>query len=56
MKQYRTIGTTVNTLIRLGFTLSHLEEWGPTDDQIAASPELTEDRERPMFLLVAARR
>lgn len=56
IKQHRTIGTTLNLLIRLGFTISHVEEWGPTDEQIAAKPELAEERERPMFLLVAARR
>ncbi len=56
IKQHRTIGTTLNLLIRLGFAISHVEEWGPTDEQIAAKPELAEERERPMFLLVAARR
>jgi SAM-dependent methyltransferase len=56
VKQHRTIGTTLNLLIRCGFTLSHVEEWNPTDEQIAAKPELAEERERPMFLLVAARR
>jgi ubiquinone/menaquinone biosynthesis C-methylase UbiE len=56
VKQHRTIGTTLNLLIGLGFTISHVEEWGPTDEQIAAKPALAEERERPMFLLVAARR
>jgi SAM-dependent methyltransferase len=56
IKQHRTIGTTLNLLIRPGFTISQVEEWGPTSEQIAAKPELAEERERPMFLLVAARR
>lgn len=56
IKQHRTIGTTVNMLIEIGFTLSHIEEWSPTDNQIAARPELAEERERPMFLLISARR
>lgn len=56
IKQHRTIGTTLNLLIQTGFTIGHLEEWGPTDEQITAMPELAEERERPMFLLVAARR
>lgn len=56
IKQHRTIGTTLNHLIRCGFTVAHVEEWAPTDEQIAARPELSEERERPMFLLVAARR
>jgi SAM-dependent methyltransferase len=56
IKQHRTIGTTLNLLIRLGFVISHVQEWGPTDEQIAAQPELGEERERPMFLLIAADR
>jgi SAM-dependent methyltransferase len=56
VKQHRTIGTTINLLIRLGFVISHVEEWGPTDEQIAAQPELAEERERPMFLFIAAHR
>jgi SAM-dependent methyltransferase len=56
IKQHRTIGTTLNLLIRLGFTISHVEEWSPTDDQIAAKPELAEEQERPMFLLIATQR
>jgi SAM-dependent methyltransferase len=56
VKQHRTIGTTLTTLIRLGFAIAHVEEFGPTAEQIAIRPELAEERERPMFLLVAARR
>jgi SAM-dependent methyltransferase len=56
VKHHRMIGTTLTTLIRSGFTISHVEEFGPTDEQIAARPELAEERERPMFLLVGARR
>jgi hypothetical protein len=33
-----------------------VEEFRPTAEQIAAAPELSEELERPMFLLVAARR
>jgi SAM-dependent methyltransferase len=56
VKQHRTIGTTLNLLIRSGFTIGHVEEWSPTDEQIAARPVLAEERERPMFLLIMARR
>jgi SAM-dependent methyltransferase len=56
VKQHRTIGTTLNSLIRLGFAISHVEEWGPTDEQIKVKPEWARERERPMFLLVAAGR
>jgi SAM-dependent methyltransferase len=56
IKQHRTIGTTVNLLCHSGFALTHLEEWGPTEDQIAAHPEWAEHRDRPMFLLISARK
>lgn len=56
LKHHRTIATTLNALIRVGFAISRVEEFGPTDEQVAAKPELAEERERPMFLLVSARR
>jgi len=56
VKQHRTLGTTLNLLIRQGFTLAHVEDWGPSEAQVAAQPDLAEERERPMFLLVAADR
>jgi SAM-dependent methyltransferase len=56
VKQHRTLATWVNMLIRRGFTLTHLDEWGPTPAQIAATPEWAVERDRPPFLLVAAER
>jgi len=56
IKQHRTLTTYLSLLLGLGFTLSHIEEWGPTDEQIAARSALADERQRPMFLLVAARR
>ncbi|MEO5760603.1 MAG: class I SAM-dependent methyltransferase, partial [Mesorhizobium sp.] len=56
VKHHRTIGTTLNVLIGAGFTIAHVEEFCPTAEQIAAKPELAEELERPMFLLVSARR
>ena len=56
IKQHRTLGTYLNLLLRLGFVLQHVEEWTATDEQIAAQPSLAEERQRPTFLLVAARR
>jgi SAM-dependent methyltransferase len=56
IKQHRTLATYINMLPRLGFTLSRIEEWRPTDEQIAARPELADELHRPMFLLVSARR
>jgi hypothetical protein len=56
IKQHRTIGTTLNALIAQGFTIAHVEEWAPTDAQVAARPALAVERQRPPFLLVSARR
>jgi ubiquinone/menaquinone biosynthesis C-methylase UbiE len=56
VKQHRTMGTTLNTLIGAGFTICHVEEWRPTAEQITAQPALAEELERPMMLLVAAQR
>jgi SAM-dependent methyltransferase len=53
IKQHRTIATYVGLLLRQGFRLAHLEEWGPTPQQIAAQPTLAVERERPPFLLIA---
>lgn len=56
VKYHRRIGTTLNTLIRSGFAICQVEEFAPTAEQIVASPELEEELERPMMLLVAAER
>jgi SAM-dependent methyltransferase len=56
IKHHRTIGTTLTLLVRSGFTIDHVEEWSPTDAQIAEQPTLAQERERPMFLLIRARR
>ena len=56
VKQHRTIATYLNLLIAAGFSILKMEEWGPTDEQVAAHPEWACERERPPFLLVAAAR
>jgi SAM-dependent methyltransferase len=55
-KYHRRLGTTLNTLIDTGFTVQHVEEFAPTPAQIAAQPDLAEEVERPMMLLVSAQR
>ncbi len=56
IKYHRTLGTTLNTLIAAGFTLRHINEWGPSTEQIAMTPELAEEAERPMMVLISAQR
>jgi ubiquinone/menaquinone biosynthesis C-methylase UbiE len=54
IKQHRTFATYINLLLQAGFSIAHVEEWGPTDAQIAAQPSLADERQRPTFLLLAA--
>ena len=56
IKQHRTLATYLNMLLRRGFTLCHVEEWGPTEEQIAAHPQWADERQRPPFVLIGARR
>jgi SAM-dependent methyltransferase len=56
LKYHRTIGTTLNTLISSGFAIHHVEEFAPTVEQIAENPNLAEEVERPMMLLISAQR
>lgn len=56
VKQHRTVGTYVNLLRRSGFVVDQLIDWGPSDEQVAETPEWAVEQERPPFLLVAATR
>ncbi|MGN6551913.1 MAG: class I SAM-dependent methyltransferase [Pararhizobium sp.] len=56
VKYHRKLSTTLNLLIEAGFRIVHVDEWGPTEVQVAAQPELAEERHRPMFVLIAAER
>jgi SAM-dependent methyltransferase len=57
VKQHRTMGTILNTLIDAGFAIRHVEDWRPSAEQIAAAPALCADElDRPMFLIVEAQR
>ena len=56
VKQHRTIGTYVQAILDAGLTLTHLEEWGPSDDQVETHPEWAPEQDRPPFLIIAARK
>jgi SAM-dependent methyltransferase len=56
IKQHRTVGKLLTLLIQAGFTLTHVDEWGPSEADLKARPALAEELERPMMLLVAAHR
>lgn len=55
VKQHRTIASYVQSLLRAGFTLTDLVEWGPSPEQIAEVPEWDIELHRPFFLLVSAK-
>lgn len=55
VKQHRMLATVLNALLAAGFALERIEEFGPSEAQVAARPEWAKERERPMFLLVSAR-
>lgn len=55
VKQHRTMSTTLNLLIKSGFTIAHVEEWSPSDEDLAVHPDWVIERERPMFLLISTR-
>lgn len=56
VKQHRTLASHVNGLVEAGFAIERLEEFGPSDAQIAVHPEWAVERQRPMFLLLRAAR
>jgi SAM-dependent methyltransferase len=56
IKQHRMLETYVDLLLAAGFTLRRIVEWGPTEDQVKAMPSLAQERERPAFLFLSARR
>lgn len=56
IKQHRTLGTYINALIKNGFIIEHLNEWGPTAQQIVDCPALNEEKERPMIFLLSAKK
>ena len=56
IKQHRTMASYVNLLVGVGLDIAHVEEWGPTSEQIAVRPDFAPEHQRPPFLLLAARR
>ncbi len=56
VKQHRMLETYLTLLGRAGFSLTQIKEWAPSPAQIALKPAWAVERERPMFLLVSARR
>lgn len=55
-KQHRKLATWLNALIAAGFVIEHVDEWGPSAEQVAENPGLAEEKERPMLFLLSARK
>ncbi len=49
-------GSTLNSLLAAGFVIRRVQEWSPTAEEIARIPDLAEEVDRPMMLLLAAQR
>lgn len=56
VKYHRTMATTLNGLIAAGFHVLHVNEWSPTDQDLAVTPALSDEIDRPMMLIVSAGR
>ncbi|NYA46338.1 class I SAM-dependent methyltransferase [Serratia fonticola] len=56
IKQHRMLGTYINLLVQQGFTIRYLNEWGPSAQQIADTPALDEEKERPMIFILAVQK
>ena len=55
-KQHRTFGSWINSLVDAGFAVRRVIDWRPSSEQIAAQPDLADEVDRPMFLIIAAER
>jgi hypothetical protein len=54
IKQHRTLATYINILIEAGFTLSAIDEWALSEEEMPANPGWEKSRIRPPFLLMKA--
>ncbi len=56
IKYHRTMSTILNSLIKVGFTLKHIEEWKPSEKQLKDHPDWKEEITRPCFLIISVQR
>ncbi|MRT04075.1 class I SAM-dependent methyltransferase [Ewingella americana] len=56
IKQHRKLATYINLLIKSGFIITQVDEWGPSAEQLTSMPALQEEIERPMMFLLAAQK
>ena len=56
MKYHKTLTTYLNTLLKLGFTITGIEEPQPAEWMIKEIPGMADELRRPMMLIVSARK
>ena len=56
IKYHRTLGTTLNALVAQGFEVRHVDEWSPSPSQLDDRPSLADEIERPMLVIIKARK
>lgn len=56
VKQHRPVGAYVTALGKVGLAVDALEDWGPSEAEIAANPGWAGGRDSPNFLLVRSRK
>lgn len=54
LKYHRTLATVLNAVMKAGFDLREVKEFAPSREQIEQAPELAEELERPMMLMISA--
>ncbi|MCW3465083.1 class I SAM-dependent methyltransferase [Chitinophaga nivalis] len=54
VKYHRTLATHINALVAAGFRITGAAEPKPSDEVLAAYPEMKDEVRRPIFLLLAA--
>jgi hypothetical protein len=55
-KQHRLLSTYINLLIENGFFIKHVDEWGPSAEQVEENASLEEEKERPMFFIASVQK
>jgi SAM-dependent methyltransferase len=56
VKHHRTLTSLLAMVAQAGFTIETFEEYRPSAVQLSERPDLAEELERPMFLLIGARK
>ncbi|PAD69789.1 SAM-dependent methyltransferase [Bacillus sp. 7586-K] len=56
IKYHRTISTYLNDVMKVGFTISAVEEPIPSEEMLNTIPDMKDELRRPMFLMISAKK